>query len=98
MQKTRHKPNSTDKLETVPNSRRDFLAKIGKSALLASLGMFGAGCEAVDQGLLNRGLTPVALLDAHAAGLPKPGMLVHSENPFNGEFIPTPTQRRRYPH
>ena len=74
----------TDSLD----SRRDFLAKIGKSALLASLGIFGAGCEAVDQGLLGRGLTPIALVDARAAGLPKPDMLVHSENPFNGEFAP----------
>ena len=100
MQKIRHKLNSTDKPETVPNSRRDFLAKISKGALLASLGIFGAGCEAVDQGLLGRGLTPIALVDAHAAGLPKPDMIVHSENPFNGEFIPalldddvTPTER-----
>ena len=81
-------------------SRRDFLAKIGKTTLLASLGVFGAGCEAVDRGLLDRGLTPVVLVDAQAAGLPKPDMFVHSENPFNGEFAPhllnddvTPTER-----
>ena len=100
MQKTEHKPNFTNGLETVPNSRRDFLAKLGKGALLASLGMFGAGCEAVDRGLLDRGLTPIVLVEAREAGLPKPGMLVHSQNPFDGEFAPhllnddvTPTDR-----
>ena len=55
MQKTRHKPSFTDGLETVSDpTRRDFLTKVGKGALLASLGMFGAGCEAVDRGLLGR--------------------------------------------
>ena len=101
MQRTEHKLNFIDKLETVPDAtRRDFLAKIGKGALLASLGMFGAGCEAVDRGLLGRGLTPIVLVEAQAAGLPKSDMLVHSENPFNGEFVPhllnddvTPTTR-----
>ena len=94
LQKT--KTFSTDRLD----SRRDFLAKIGKGALLASLGMFGAGCEAVDRGLLDRGLTPIVLVEATEAGLPKSDMLVHSEHPFNGEFAPhllnddvTPTAR-----
>ena len=94
LQKTKAFP--TDRLD----SRREFLARMGKGALLASLGIFGAGCEAVDRGLLGRGLTPVVLEDAQAAGLPKPDMLVHSENPFNGEFAPhllnddvTPTER-----
>ena len=100
MQKAEHKLSVTNQFETVPNSRREFLAKMGKGALLASLGMFGAGCEAVDQGLLGRGLVPIVLVDAHEAGLPKPDMLVHSERPFNGEFAPhflnddvTPTER-----
>ena len=101
MRKRTHKPSFTDWHKTVPEStRRDFLAKAGKTALLASLGVFGAGCEAVDRGLLDRGLTPVVLEDPQAAGLPKPGMLVHSEIPFNGEFAPhllnddvTPTER-----
>ena len=100
MKKTRPKPNSTDLSQTVPNSRRDFLTRIGKSALLAGLGIFGAGREAVDRGLLGRGLTPIVLVEAQAAGLPKSDMLVHSENPFNGEFAPhllnddvTPTAR-----
>ena len=88
MEKTAYKSNSTDGLETVPDSRRDFLAKLGKGALLASLGVFGAGCEAVDRGLLGRGLTPIALVEAREAGLPKSDMLVHSQNPFNGEFAP----------
>ncbi len=68
--------------------------------MLTSLGMFGAGCEAVNRGLLDRGLIPVGLEDLQAAGLPKPEMLVHSEKPFNGELPPhllnddvTPTAR-----
>lgn len=87
-------------IETPTNSRRDFLAKAGKVALLASLGIFGAGCEAVNRGLLDRGLVAVVLEDLKAAGLPKADMLVHSDNPFNGEFLPhflndnvTPTSR-----
>lgn len=87
-------------IETPTSSRRDFLTKAGKVALLASLGIFGAGCEAVNRGLLDRGLVPVVLEDLKAAGLPKTDMLVHSENPFNGEFPPhllndnvTPTSR-----
>ena len=81
-------------------TRRDFLTKVGKGALLASLGIFGAGCEAAERGLLDRGLMPVVSEDGQIAGLPKPEMLVHSENPFNGEFAPhllnddvTPTAR-----
>ena len=100
MQNAKHRPILTDLPETVPNSRRDFLATVGKGALLASLGIFGAGCEAVNRGLLDRGLIPVVLEDSRAAGLPKPDMLVHSENPFNGELPPhllnddvTPTAR-----
>lgn len=101
MPKSAHKPSFTDWHKTVPAStRRAFLTKVGKTALLASLGVFGAGCEAVDRGLLDRGLVPVILDDPQAAGLPKPDMLVHSEIPFNGEFAPhllnddvTPTER-----
>ncbi|MXV85873.1 hypothetical protein F4X88_02345 [Candidatus Poribacteria bacterium] len=83
MEKTLYKSNSTGELKTVTDSRRDFLAKIGKGALLASLGMFGAGYEAVDRGLFGRGLTPIVLVEAQEAGLPKSDMLVHSQNPFN---------------
>ena len=101
MPKSALKLSFTDWLGTVPDTtRRDFLAKVGKTALIASLGTFGAGCEAIDQGLLSRGLIPVVLKDPQAAGLPKPEMLVHSDNPFNGEFAPhllnddvTPTER-----
>ncbi len=78
----------TDWTENVHATRRDFLANVGKGALLASFGIFGAGCEAVNRGLLDRGLMPIALEDLQAAGLPKQDMLVHSENPFNGEFSP----------
>ena len=101
MRKSAHNPSFTDWHKAVPEStRRDFLTTVGKTALLASLGVFGAGCEAVDRGLLDRGLVPVVLEDPQAAGLPKPDMLVHSEIPFNGEFAPhllnddvTPTER-----
>ena len=100
MQKSEDKLSFTDRFETVPNSRRDFLAKVGKSALLTSLGMFGAGCETMNQGLVQRELMPIVLEDLQAAGLPKQDMLVHAENPFNGEFAPhllnddvTPTER-----
>ena len=75
-------------IETHTSSRRDFLTKAGKVALLASLGMYGVGCEAVNRGLLDRGLVPVVLEDLKAAGLPKRDMLVHSDKPFNGEFPP----------
>lgn len=101
MEKIGHKLSFIDRLETAPDTtRRDFLAKVGKTALLASLGVFGAGCEAVDRGLLDRELMPIVLEAPQAAGLPKPDMLVHSEIPFNGEFAPhllnddvTPTER-----
>ena len=89
MQKTEHKLNFTDWLETVPNSKRNFLAKVGKGVLLASLGMFGAGCEVVNRGLLDQGLIPIVLEDLQAAELPKPDMLVHSDNPFNSKTLPT---------
>ena len=96
MKRTKHQSSLTDRIET----RRRFLAKMGKGALLASVGVFGAGCEAVDRGLLGRGLTPIVLVEAQAAGLPKSEMLVHSEDPFSGEFAPhllnddvTPTER-----
>ena len=101
MEKVGHHLSFIDGPETAPDvTRRDFLAKVSKTALLASLGIFGAGCEAVDRGLLDRGLIPVVLEDPQAAGLPKPDMFVHSEIPFNGEFAPhllndnvTPTER-----
>ncbi|MCE2400014.1 hypothetical protein J4G08_03905 [Candidatus Poribacteria bacterium] len=51
MQNAKPKLILTDWLETSPNSRRDFLAKVGKGALLVSLGMFGAGCETVNRGI-----------------------------------------------
>ena len=100
MPKIECQPSFTDRLEAPLGSRREFLAKIGKGASLASFGIFGAGCDAADRGLLSRGLLPVVLENAQEAGLPKPDMLVHSENPFNGEFAPhllnddvTPTER-----
>ena len=72
MKKIEQKPSFTDRFGTTPDvTRRDFLTKVGKTALFASLGVFGAGCEAVNQGLIDRGLTPIILEDPQAAGLPK---------------------------
>ena len=73
---------------------------MGKGTALAGLGVFGAGSDAVLNGLFGRGLIPVASAESQHDLLPKPDMLVHSENPFNGEFPPdmlnddvTPTDR-----
>ena len=100
MQHSSHETIIKDCVETMPNTRRDFLVNTGKVALLMSMGMFGAGCEAVNQGLFGRGMMPIALDNLQAAGLPKTDMLVHTKNPFNGEFTPhllnddvTPTER-----
>ncbi|MYF99101.1 sulfite oxidase [Candidatus Poribacteria bacterium] len=100
MQHSLHESNNKDFLDSIPTTRRDFLFNIGKVALLASIGTFGAGCEAVNQGLFSRGLMPVVFDDLQAAELPKSDMLVHTESPFNGEFAPhylndyvTPTER-----
>lgn len=100
MSRTDQKITPIDRFQTPVNSRRDFLARIGKGALLASLGIFGAGCEAVNQGLIGRGIKPAVFEDLKVAGLPKMDMLVHSDSPFNGEFSPhllndavTPTSR-----
>ena len=91
---------STNSSETALSSRRQFLATMGKGAALAGLGIFGAGSDAAVRGLFGRGLIPAAWGEAEQNLLPKPDMLVHSENPFNGEFPPhlldddiTPTAR-----
>ncbi len=78
-----------ERLKKVPESRRGFLSKIGKGAILAGMGAFGAGCESFDRGVLGRELIPIVLEDARLAGLPKPDMTVHTEFPFNGEFAPS---------
>ena len=79
---------STNGLETGLPSRRHFLATLGKGAALASLGIFGAGSDAAVRGLFGRGLIPSAWAEVDQDLLPKPDMIVHSENPFNGEFPP----------
>ena len=91
---------SANSFETDPSSRRHFLATLGKGAALAGLGIFGAGSDAAVRGLFGRGLIPAAWGDVEQDPLPKPDMIVHSENPFNGEFPPhllnddvTPTAR-----
>ena len=91
---------STNSSETALSSRRHFLATMGKGAALAGLGIFGAGSDAAVRGLFGRGLIPAAWGAVEQNLLPKPDMLVHSEQPFNGEFAPhllnddvTPTAR-----
>ena len=91
---------STNNFEAALSSRRHFLATIGKGAVLAGFGLFGAGSDAAVRGLFGRGLSPAAWGAVGQDLLPKPDMLVHSEQPFNGEFAPhllnddvTPTAR-----
>ena len=91
---------STNGSETTFFSRRHFLATMGKGAALAGLGIFGAGSDAAVKGLFGRELIPAAWADVEQDLLPKPDMLVHSKQPFNGEFAPhllnddvTPTAR-----
>ena len=91
---------STNSSETAPSSRRHFLTTMAKGAALAGLGIFGAGSDAALRGLFGRGLIPAAWGAIEQDLLPKPDMIVHSENPFNGEFAPhllnddvTPTAR-----
>ena len=54
-------------------TRRRFLVTVGKGAAFA-LGLFG------------RGLLPSGWENNRDGGLPKPDMIVHSEDPFNGEL------------
>ena len=96
----KQKRASTNNFEMNLPSRRHFLAMMGKGAALAGLGIFGAGSDAAVKGLFGRGLIPAAWADVEQDLLPKPDMIVHSEQPFNGEFAPhllnddvTPTAR-----
>ena len=66
-------------------TRRRFLVTVGKGAALA-LGLFGAGPVAAERGLFGRGLLPSGWENNRDGGLPKPDMIVHSEDPFNGEL------------
>ena len=91
---------SINSFETAPSSRRHFLATMGKGTALAGLGICGAGSDAAMRGLFGRELIPAAWGAVEQDLLPKPDMLVHSEQPFNGEFVPhllngdvTPTAR-----
>ena len=66
-------------------TRRRFLVTVGKGAAFA-LGLFGAGPIAAERGLFGRGLLPSGWENNRDGGLPKPDMIVHSEDPFNGEL------------
>ena len=94
------KPFSDTHYSTAPHSRRRFLAATGKSAALASLGVFGGTLDAVLGESIGQSFIPGAMADIQADALPKPDMIIHSENPFNAEFPPhllhhpvTPTAR-----
>ena len=65
-------------------TRRGFLTAVGKGAL--ALGVFGAGPMAAGQGLFGRGLVPSAWENIQDSGLPKPDMIIHAQDPFNGEL------------
>ena len=80
-------------------TRRDFLTAAGRAAAFA-LVLFGAGPQAAARGLFGRGLIPSAWEHIPDRGLPKPHMIVHSDDPFNGELpvhllddAVTPTER-----
>ncbi len=81
---------STNNFETASSSRRHFLATMGKGAALAGLGIFGAGSDAAVSGLFGRGLIPAAWGKVEQNLLPKPDMLVHSEQPFQRRVCPSP--------
>ena len=66
-------------------TRRDFLTAAGRAAAFA-LVLFGAGPQAAARGLFGRGMIPSAWENIPDPGLPKPHMIVHSEDPFNGEL------------
>ena len=90
----------TNRFESYACSRRHFIKTFSRGAGLVGLGVFGAGSDAAMKGLFGRGLIPSALAEIGQIILPKPDMIVHSVNPFNGEFPPhlldddvTPTAR-----
>ncbi len=94
------KPNFDAHDSTTPYSRRRFLTTAGKGAALASWGIYGATLDTAFGESLGQRLVSSATADVQAEALPKPDMLVHSENPFNAEFPPhllhdpvTPTAR-----
>lgn len=88
-----------DRFDTIV-ARRRFLKQLGRAGMLAALGMFGAGADAARKGLFGRGFLPVAWAAERPGTFAKPDMLIHSEEPLNGEFPPhlldasvTPTGR-----
>lgn len=94
------KPISYTQFSMPSYSRRRFLATAGKSAVLANWGMLGGTFNVALEQLFAQGLVSDAKADIQSEALPKPDMIVHSENPFNAEFPPhllhdpvTPTAR-----
>jgi DMSO/TMAO reductase YedYZ molybdopterin-dependent catalytic subunit len=94
-------PEDLDRFDAFA-ARRRFLGRMGKGSAAAALMGFGAGTEAVLQGLFGRGLIPAAWAQqAEKKEIPgKPGMNVYNVRPINGEFLAheldddvTPTQR-----
>ena len=70
-------------------SRRAFVKHIGQSAAgLTVLNAFGAGANAALQGLFGRNLVPIVWAAEAQLLAEKPGMLVHTNQPLNGEFDP----------
>ena len=80
--------NNKTLFSTAPYSRRRFLAAAGKAAAVASCGIFGGTLDAILRESLGPTFVPGAMADIQAEALPKPDMIVHSENPFNAEFPP----------
>ena len=83
-----YKIGTTARLEHLL-SRRTFFEHIGKSGVgLAVLNAFGAGTNAALQGLFGRNLVPIVWAAEEDLLAEKPGMLVHTNQPINGEFPP----------
>lgn len=95
-------PDDLERFEVVV-SRRSLLGAVGVGGAFAALTGLGAGTGAALSGLFGRGMIPVVWAQEgqeskQIAG--KPGMILHSDRPINGEFPPelldddvTPTPR-----
>jgi DMSO/TMAO reductase YedYZ molybdopterin-dependent catalytic subunit len=84
-------PRDMDRLDVV-HSRRKFF---GQAGVLAAIATLGPGVDTIVRGVFGRGLIPVAWAQEaetseaatqNIAG--KPGLIVHTTKPINGEFAP----------